>query len=150
MTEISATYDRALRNVEQTLKQQLLAAVEDEYVCSLQDALYGYANVTVRAIETTYGQLDQDALTANLVALEEPWEPVESMEKIWQQATYAQGDAEQGGDPITEATLVCIYRDKLKNTGVFSLNLREWDKKPLADCTWANLKTHFTEAKSAV
>ena len=56
------------------LKQQLLAAVEDEYICSLQDALYGYANVTVRDIivhlQTTYGQLDQDALTANLAALE--------------------------------------------------------------------------------
>ena len=156
MTEISAAYDRALKafetynDVEQILKQQLLAAVKDEYVCSLQDALYGYANVTVRAIlvhlETNYGQLDQDALTANLAALEEPWEPVESMEKIWQQATYAQGVATQGGDPITEATLVRIYRDKFKNTGVFPLDLREWDAKPVADRTWANLKTHFTEA----
>ena len=156
MTEISATYDRALKafetynDVEQTLKQQLLAAVDPEFVCSLQDALYGYANVTVRDLlvhlETTYGQLDQDALTANLAALEEPWEPVESMEKLWQQATYAQGVAQQGGEPITDTALVRIYRDKLTNTGVFSLDLREWDKKPLADRTWANFKTFFTEA----
>ena len=101
--------------------------------------MYGYANVTVHGIlvhlQTIYGQLNQDALTANLAALEEP-------------RLRTLRVSEEGGDPITEATLVRIYRNKFKNSGIFPLDIRDWDNKPLADRSCANLKIHFTKANS--
>jgi len=139
-----------MNEVENALKRQLLAAVDHTYVCSLQDALYGYANVTTRALiehlETNYAALDQDQLTKNMETLEEPWEPQESMEPLWLRAVFAQSVATAGDEPVTNTTLLRIYRKVLSDTGVFELDLRDWDKKPAADKTWDNFKTHFTAA----
>ena len=153
---IVGNYDRAVKTftmnneVENALKRQLLAAIDHTYVCSLQDPLYGYANVTTRALiehlEANYATLDQDQLTKNVEALEEPWEPQESMEPLWLRAVYAQQVATAGNEPITDTTLLRVYRKVLADTGVFDLDLRDWDKKPAADKTWANFKLFFTAA----
>ena len=92
-------------NTASALKQQLLAAIDTTYICSLEDPLYGYTNVTVQQIlehlDATYGQLDQDQLNKNMATLEEPWEPDASMEPFWSRATLAQRVAQAGNDPIT-------------------------------------------------
>ena len=149
-------YERDLKSftlfneVENALKRQLLAAIDPTYVCSLQNALYGYANVTtlqlIEHLVTNYAELDQDQLTKNMDTLEVPWEPTESMEPLWLRAVFAQQVATAGGEPITETTLLRIYRKVLTDTGVFSLDLRDWDKKPAAEKTWANFQVFFTAA----
>jgi hypothetical protein len=132
------------------LKQQLLAAIDSMYICSLQDPMYGYARVTVHDIlehlDNTYGALDQVELNKNMQTLEEPWEPTESMEPLWHRAVVAQQVAQAGADPITDATLLRKFHQVLTNTGVFTLDLRDWDKKPDADKTWNNFRAHFTAA----
>ena len=78
--------------------------------------------------------------------LEVPWEPTESMEPLWLRAVFAQQVATTGEEAIGETTLLRLYRKVLTDTGVFSLDLRDWDKKPTAEQTWTNFKVFFTAA----
>lgn len=152
----NATYDRELKEfityneTVNALKKQLLAAVDPTYICSLQDPLYGYANLTVQAIlehlDATYGTLDQTQLNKNMATLDAPWTPTESMEPLWRTAVIAQQVAQAGNDPITDATLLRKFHKVLTDSGVFTLDLRDWDKKAAVDRTWPNFKTHFTAA----
>lgn len=132
------------------LKRQLLAAVDNTYISSLEDPLFGYTNTSVHAIlthlETTYAVVDQDALKTNLDILSAPWEPSESMEPLWQRGVLARQVANTGRVPITDAQLLLIFCDILKSSGLFSLDLRDWDKLPAAQRTLANFQTTFTEA----
>jgi len=156
IASLTAQYERDLKefttftDIKNALKRQLLGAVNSTYVCSLQDPFYGYANVSVRDLlthlETTYAQLDQDQLTTNMEMLKVPWEPSESMEPLWQRAVNAQQVAHAGNDPITDTTLLRIFRKVIGDRGLFELDLRDWDKKEPADQTWDNFKTHFTNA----
>ena len=137
-------------STEKALKRLLLQAIDKTYISSLADPLFGYTNVSVhqilRHLETTYAALDPDALFKNLEELRSPWEPAESMEPLWQRGVNAQRMATAGGEPITDGTLLMIFRDILKNTGVFTLDLRDWDRLPAAQKTLANFQTTFTEA----
>ena len=136
--------------VESDIKRQLLAAVDNQYVCSLAHRQYGYANVTARQIiehlDNVYGALDSDALAENRKMLTEPWEPTESMEPFWNRISSIQAVAEAGGVPITDADVLVAARSVLQNSGVFKLDLREWDRRPAVQQTYANFKTFMTEA----
>jgi hypothetical protein len=156
MNNAIATYKQNLKDfttcnaVETTLKRMLLAAVDPKFVESLQHPLYGFSQVTTRQIlehlQNTYGDLDQDALEANKKTLDEPWEPSETMEPLWKRVTDAQQVAQAGNDPITDASAMRAIRAVLIATGLFDLDIREWDKKPANDKTWANFRTFFTDA----
>lgn len=132
------------------LKRQLLTAIDDVYISSLEDPLFGYTNTTVQTIlahlDTTYAVVDQDALKTNLDNLSAPWEPSETMEPLWQRGVLARQVAAVGQVPITEAQLLLIFRDILKSSGLFTLDLRDWDKLPAAQRTLAHFQTTFTEA----
>lgn len=135
---------------EAALKRLLIAAVDSTYIASLEDPLFGYTNVSTHDIlahlDTTYAALDPDALTANMEALRAPWDPSETMEPLWQRGVLAQQLAEAGGTPITDGDLLLIFRDLLKTSGLFPLDIRDWDRLPAAQKTLANFKTTFTNA----
>ena len=141
---------RTFDAVGKKLKQQLLTAVPHEYLSSLEHQLCGFANVTVHQLlthlEDTYVDIDTDALNKNLESLKEPWEPAETLEPLWERGIKAQQLATAGGEPITDAALMREFYAILKASGVFPLDIRDWDKLPAANKTLANFKTHFTAA----
>lgn len=136
--------------VANALKRQLLEAIEPVYLSSLSHPTFGFANVGVfqmlQHLRNTYAVLTPDILSKNLEALGAKWEPSESLEPLWERGVKARAIAQAGGDEITEETLVRVYRDVLKNTGLFALDIRDWDHKPQADKTLENFKAHFTIA----
>ena len=134
------------------LKRQVIAAIDGTYIASLEHPLFGFTNVTVHQIinhlETTYAALDPDALTQNLESLRAPWEPIETMEPLWQRGVLAQQLATAGGVPITDAELLLTYRDLLKQSGLFQLDIRDWDRLPAGQKTLANFRARFTIANT--
>lgn len=136
--------------VEASLKKQLIAAVDRDYICSLEDPNFGFAQVTTRQLiehlDTAYGQVDQDALDVNRAELELPWEPTESIEPLYKRLIKCQQIAQAGNDPITDVTLVRVGRKILMDTGQFDLDIREWDRRPAANQDWQNFRTFFTVA----
>jgi hypothetical protein len=68
------------------------------------------------------------------------------MEPLWLRGVAAQRIATAGTVPITDPQLLNIFRDTLMKTGLFALDIRDWDKLPAAQRTIATFKSTFTDA----
>jgi len=136
--------------VKTVLKQQILTAVPPEFVSSLKDDTTGFAAVTplalIEHLQNMYGAVTRADLDKNLTALEAPWEPTDSMESLWTRCTQCEHIATAGGEPIQGAHKLRIMLKVLAQTGVFSLDVRDWNKRPVAERTWDHFKTFFANA----
>ena len=54
--------------------------------------------------------------------------------------------AEIAEQPMSEAQKISMAFVIFQNTGKFKSDLESWNRKPDADKTWINMKTHFREA----
>ncbi len=145
------THDwNAYNGVKTALKKQILAAIPTEFVSSLKDDTTGFAAVTplqiIQHVTQFYGTVTRSDLDANLTHLESPWEPTESMEGLWTRCASCIHVATAGGEPIQEAHKIRIMLKVLTATGLFSLDIRDWNKRPAADRTWDHFKTFFANA----
>jgi hypothetical protein len=66
------------------LKAQILTAIEATYLRELEDADFGFADVTpqemLQHLQTSYAVLTPEALEANRTSLSDPWNPDEPLE----------------------------------------------------------------------
>jgi hypothetical protein len=88
-------------------------------------------------LDTTYGTITADDLTANLKALDRVWSTEQPIKDLWLQLRACRVFAATR-DPITEATAVGSAIKNLENTGVFIDALKEWRRIPDADRTSAS------------
>jgi len=74
--------------VREELKKQLLLAVDRLYLAALEDAIFGFANVTVADmlthLNTTYGTLSCSDLEKNRASIRTLWTPTEPIELLWE------------------------------------------------------------------
>ena len=131
------------------LRDALLVAVPHIYIDPLKDETFGFANVSPLAIlahlVTEYATVTPDDLQLNLEQLKEPMDIALSVEHVFARVRKCRAYA-LPHDPISEAMAVRSTVQVLEATGLFAATLREWRMKPLAQQTWAQLKTDFGHA----
>ena len=136
--------------VQSTLKKQIIEAVPAEFISSLSDDTTGFAAITplqlINHLANYYGTVTRADIDANLTALEAPWEPCNTMEGLWTRCTACEHIAQAGGEPIQLSHKMRIMLKVLTSTGVFHLDIRDWNNKPDADRTWPNFCTFFANA----
>lgn len=136
-------------NTDKAALQLLMDAIEPTYYQVLEDPDEGYADIRLRDLvqhlNTTYGEVTPDDLTANEANLDKQWTPSQPLEDLWKQCTDCQAFAADH-DPITNNRLIRAATDNLEKSGVFDNALRKWRERPRADHTWPNLITHMTAA----
>ncbi|CAB9512292.1 hypothetical protein SEMRO_527_G160760.1 [Seminavis robusta] len=134
---------------ETTLQKQLLEAVPDTFTKALKNELYGYAQVTVRALlehlDTKYGKVDADDLVDNIKRMDANWSPDQPIEDLFNQVKDAQKFAADH-DPITDKMAVRAAIANLTNSGVFTDAMKDWRKKEEEDQAFTDLEKHFTSA----
>jgi hypothetical protein len=132
------------------IKKMLLAAVPHQFLRPLNLPTLGFAGVNPRQIMdhlvNTYGTILESDLTTNLEQLQVPWNPDTPIESLVHRAEFRRVFAARGEDSITDATYIRCLIIVLTKSGIFKQAIDEWEKKPKADKTVANLETHFTEA----
>ncbi|CAB9530741.1 hypothetical protein SEMRO_3022_G342250.1 [Seminavis robusta] len=137
------------RATETTLQKQLLEAVPDTFTKALKNELYGYAQVTVRALlehlDTKYGKVDADDLVDNIKRMDANWSPDQPIEDLFNQVKDAQKFAADH-DPITDKMAVRAAIANLTNSGVFTDAMKDWRKKEEEDQAFTDLEKHFTSA----
>jgi hypothetical protein len=78
---------RQYTQVKADVRQQIIKAVDPVYFVTLEDPLFGFADVTIPQflahLSTTYGTLDAETLEKNRDKLKEPWNPDEPFEHFW-------------------------------------------------------------------
>ena len=153
ITDINRQYDRALaahtlyHTTTEELKKQILAAVEHRYLAALEDADFGFSDVSpctmLNHLVTTHAQLLPDDIERNRNTLTEPWDIDTPIETLWDCITNAQRIANRANEPITDATAIRLTVTVLENTGVFDHALDKWRDKDPADQTMDNFKILF-------
>ena len=83
--------------------------------------------------------------TAELQAL---WNPDTPIEDVITRGAFCRDFAEEGEDPITDATYTRYLGQIFNKSGVLEKAVEDWEKKLKADKTLANCKIHFTDANT--
>lgn len=91
--------------VSTALESQILAAIQITYLCALENADFGFADVTpftmLKHLKTTYGVLTPKALKANRSTLTTSWNPNNPIKDLWRRIEETQRIATTGGAFIT-------------------------------------------------
>lgn len=139
------------RKTDASLKKQLLAAVPGTYINRLKHQQLGFANITTLAIlehlQTTYGTLTIDELTANVQKMNKPWSPNEAIETLFEQIRECQVFA-AATDPISDRMALRAALDNVEKSGVFGDAVRDFRKLAEVDKTYNRFVTTFNQADS--
>jgi hypothetical protein len=135
--------------VKETLKQQVLSAVDPIYYQDLEDDTFGYADVLIPAIihhlTTTYGTLTASDLEINRDHLTKARNPGEPIENLWKTIKIVRAIATQGAEPISDGTTIQLTLCALGKTGVHSHAIETWYDKDDTNHTWPNFLLHFNK-----
>ena len=148
--DTASTIYAAYRMVGNALKKQLLAAVDDIFICSLKQPYIGYGNVTVLEILThlftTYAQISPGDLALNETRMKTDYDPNLPIERLFQQIEDAVAYADHGNDPIPAVTVTNRAYTLVFKTGIFVDDCKEWKRLTPLQKTWIYFKTFFARA----
>jgi hypothetical protein len=134
-------------NLNTTLKQQLLAAIDVNFLCILEDTDFGFTDVLpstmLMHLKDTYSQISRDEIKENLNKLSMDLNVDDPIEALWLCLKEIQCFAIAASEPITDDTVIRLTLPIFKETGVFDTVTEKWRNQPGADWTLDNFKTHF-------
>jgi hypothetical protein len=137
-------------SLQHQLKKLMLDAIPEVYINRLKDRQHNFAEVTVRTIldhmMTRYGTIRPEDLEANLKRMDQPWDPDTNIQSVFDNAAECRAFAAEGQDAISDPTYIRRVLEVFRKSGVFSNDIRDWNLKPEADKTIAELKVHFLRA----
>ena len=142
------------RAVEKAICQQIIEATPPMHLEALKERKFGLSRITSRQMHahlwSTYGEITPALLAANLTEMQAPWHPEQSpISTLYPRLNKAQDFADTGGEPIADNQWVRTGTEILSKTGLFSLDIRDWQAKNKADKTKTNFVSHFTRAEKA-
>jgi hypothetical protein len=141
--ELIAQYE-IHKGVEQALKDIIIQAVDEDFLLEIEDETLGFLNETPKSmivhLRNRGGALDFADTKTLLTERDQEWDASEiptmyfnRVEKAMQQLTRAGITSD-----LKERTDMALYY--LKSTGEYDAAVREWEAKPVAIRTWANIK----------
>lgn len=135
--------------VHETIKQQIMTAVQPIYYQDLENDDFGYADVQIpdllAHISTTYGQLTAADLETNRSKLTEQWNPDDPIENLWKRIRVIRSVATAGGSAITDGSTIELTLESLQKAGVYDHAITTWYDKDENDHTWDNFMLHFVK-----
>lgn len=141
---------RLCRNVAAALRQQIIQAVEPQYLDNLADEHTGFEAVTplqmIEYLQEHHGRITDTDLETNNIELKKPIDLDKSIDDFWKRVKDCQTLAHNGGAPYTDAQILSIVRPLFRQTGAFEYNLRQFNACPQAQQTLANFKTAMIKA----
>jgi hypothetical protein len=147
--ECTRLYNECI-NVGNALKQQVLEAVDEIYLRTLDHSVYGFAIKSVLDIINhlfeSYGGITPVELEKNDARIRAPYNVTEPFEKFVSQIEDSVAFAEAGQAPITVQQVLVIGYNILFATGAFKDECKEWRRMDAAFKTWPRMKELFGDA----
>ena len=133
------------------LKNQLLSALDDIYVCALKDRHVRYMNQSICTVLThlfdNYGNITPLELEDNDTKMRTTWDQNSPFDCLIKQIEDGQDYADDGSQPYTAEQLLRIAYTLVFKTGLYFEDCKVWNACPTAARTWDNFKTHFQNAQ---
>ena len=134
--------------VRQGIKDLILEAVDNEYLIEIEHETLGFLNQTPRQmldhLLTRGGALDFADTKELLAERDGEWNVSENPQLYFNRVEKAMKGLLRNGitsDPNERRDIALFY---LKATGEFDAAVREWEARPAANKTWANIKTFIS------
>jgi len=134
--------------VRQGVKDLIVEAVDNEYLIEIEHEMLGFLNQTPRQmldhLLTRGGALDFADTKELLAERDGEWNVSENPQLYFNRVEKAMKGLLRNGitsDPNERRDIALFY---LKATGEFDAAVREWEAKPAANKTWANIKTFIS------
>jgi len=138
--------------VREELKKQLLLTVDQLYLVTLEDAIFGFANVTVADmlthLNTTYSTITCSDLETNWASIRTLWTPSEPIKLLWDRLREVRRIATASTDPISDAVAINLTHLLFEATGVFSHACDTWPSCTAANRTFTDFQTVFNVANN--
>jgi hypothetical protein len=146
-----ADYNRALQFRLQ-IKNLMLAAIPRKYIARLRHPRLQFTNVDpadiLEHMVSTYGKIRPRDLERNLLEIAKPWNPDDDIETVFNHGDLCREIAEEGGNPISDTSYVLILIKIFRESGVFPMEIREWNRRAEEDRTVDDCIEFFTEANN--
>ena len=122
---------REFKNVNTTLKNQLLSTLDDIYIRTLKDHHVGYMNQSIRSILQhlfdKYGNITPLELEDNDTRMHATWDPNSPFDCLVKHIEDGQDYADDGGQPYTAKQLLCITYTLVFKTGLYFEDCKTWN-----------------------
>ena len=130
--------------VSKGLKDLILQAVDEDFLLEIHDEVVAYLNVTPLQMLThlcdRWGAMDFVDITALLAKCNAPWNAAEVPTKFFNRVDKARKQLAQANVQIDERVMMVKALKSFKDAGDFDPAIREWEARPAATQTYANLK----------
>jgi hypothetical protein len=129
------------------LRKTLINAYDDVYLSPLKNKITGYNNVTISTLLThlftEYGEITASDLKANEERLQAEWDGVTPYEAIINRFDDCIDYAIQANSPFTASQILHKAELVVHNTGLYTDEMKEWDRIPAAQHNYENFKAHM-------
>lgn len=130
--------------VAKGLKDLILQAVEEDFLLELRAEGIAYLNVTplqmLTHLRNRWGSMDFVDITSLLTECDAPWNSAEVPTKYFNRTEKARRQLARANVQIDERAMMAKALKSFKDAGDYDAPIREWEAKPVAAQTYANLK----------
>lgn len=127
------------------LKDLILKAVDEDFLLELRAVGIAYLNVTplqmLTHLRNRWGTMDYVDITALLAECDQPWSAAEVPEKYFNRMDEARRQLARSQVQVDERAMVAKALKSFKDAGDYDAPIREWEARPAAMQTYANLRT---------
>jgi hypothetical protein len=126
------------------LKDLVLEAVDEDFLLELRAEGIAYLNVTpfqmLTHLRDRWGSMDYVDITALLAECDTPWNAAEVPTKYFNRIDKARRQLARTNVQVDERAMMVKALKSFKDAGDYDAAIREWEAKPAAMQTYANLK----------
>ena len=142
---------KEMTNVENSLKQQLVAAVEPQYIQALRDIttgkLIGTIAQVIKHLYDVYGRVTPQALYEQEQRVHQMvYDPGHPIDGVFSAVDELANYAEAAQTPYSQPQCINLAYRILNRSGLFQRWILDWNAKPHVQKNWANFKSHFRKA----
>ena len=127
------------------LKDLIQKAIDEDYLLELKEDGIAYLNVTpfqmLTHLRDRWGTMDFIDVTALLAECDAPWNAAEVPQKYFNRIENARKKLVRANVQVDERAMMAKALKCFKDAGDFDAAIREWEVRPAATQTYANLKT---------
>jgi hypothetical protein len=130
--------------VSKGLKDLILEAVDEDFLLELRVEGIAYLNVTplqmLTHLRDRWGAMDFVDITSLLAECDNPWSAAEVPTKYFNRIDKARRQLARANIQVDERAMMVKSLKSFKDAGDFDAAIREWEARPTATQTYANLK----------
>jgi hypothetical protein len=144
---------REVMGVEKALRQQIVAAVEGDFLAALRNrhsnAITDSISDVLAYLFNTYGKVNPQMLSDEEDRVKQTvYDPKLPIDSVFNAVEDLLDFSTSAGTPYTQLQAINIAYVLVNKTGQFRVGIREWNRKPQNEKTWIHFKRHFREAHS--